>query len=87
MNCQGYGSCDPATCQPFWVETHRSSLFNVYLKSFWYYHELWADQYIVQQEVACGHGTRIVCDTLLIDRCHNTSATGCCLGCGHGSSC
>jgi hypothetical protein len=85
MSCYEYGSCDPATftCYPRWVEIGRSSMFRFYVKSWVIYHELWADQYIYQQDMDCGQGTRTICDTLLRGRCYNTSASDCCTGFGH----
>lgn len=73
IRCQDYGSCDPATCQPSWVETSRTPPFNFYVKSWWLYKELWADQMIYETDVACGQGQRERCDPFLVTKCYGTA--------------
>jgi hypothetical protein len=75
-NCQGYGDCDPATCQATWVEDSRDPVFNYYVKNFGIYKELWTDQVIHEHDIACNQGSRERCDTALRDRCFG--AVDCC---------
>ncbi|HSG40599.1 MAG TPA: hypothetical protein VLE27_13245 [Thermoanaerobaculia bacterium] len=78
--CQEYGSCDPGTCEPIWVEVSRTPAFNFYQKSYWAYSELWADQLIYEQDIACGLGQRERCDPYLRSKCYGTS--DCCAAWG-----